>query len=474
MRKLFTCTAVFFCILVLTPVLAIPKGNGPGRLRRDRLEIARALLEVQYANWPSVIPYYTDDVEYHDPIVDIHGIDMMAQFLGRLLESSPDLVTTIEDETLEGGVYSATWTMAGQFSGVPYSAKGITIMKFHAGSRRVYYQRDYYTEGDIMAQIPGLDEAISAFRTVYRCSVDPTFDCPLELASNNDPPGTEPPGESMSIVYRGNRNHPPHPLLEERMEIGRALVELTADSWPAMIPYLAEEYEYHDPIVDIYGPETMAEFLGRLFANSTDLITTVEDETLINGVYMATWTMAGQFDGVPFSAPGMSIVKFRGWSTRVYYSRDYYTEGDIMINIPGLDEAVTGFRTFYRCAVDPTFDCPLSQSEALAGLEGEETIEENPQPKTAFELGQNVPNPFNPTTTISFVVPGGGANVSLRVYDSSGRLVRTLVNGYEPSGTREVSWYGKNEKGQAVPSGVYFYRLTSPLFSNTRKMVLLR
>ena len=97
-----------------------------------------------------------------------------------------------------------------------------------------------------------------------------------------------------------------------------------------------------------------------------------------------------------------------------------------------------------------------------------------PLPEAAFELRQNIPNPFNPATTISFVVPDGGATVSLRIYDSAGRLVRTLVNGYEPSGTREISWNGANDQGQPVSSGLYFYKLTAPSFSKTRKMVLLR
>jgi hypothetical protein len=69
--------------------------------------------------------------------------------------------------------------------------------------------------------------------------------------------------------------------------------------------------------------------------------------------------MAGAFDGVPYSAKGMSIVKFRPKETQAYYQRDYYTEGDIMINIPGLAEPTMAFRTYYRCAVDPTFTCPF-------------------------------------------------------------------------------------------------------------------
>ena len=71
-------------------------------------------------------------------------------------------------------------------------------------------------------------------------------------------------------------------------------------------------------------------------------------------------------------------------------------------------------------------------------------------------------------------MPDGGANVSLRIYDVSGLLVRTLVDGYEPGGTRTVSWYGKDDRGLPVASGTYFYQLTAPSFSEMRKMVLLK
>ena len=216
------------------------------------------------------------------------------------------------------------------------------------------------------------------------------------------------------------------------------------------------------------------QFLGRLFANSPDLITTVEDETLVDGVYTATWTMAGQFNGVPYSAKGMSIVKFRDWSTQVYYSRDYYTEGDIMLTVPGLDEAVVGFRTYYRCAVDPTFACPLGRSGALGELEAASNKSGTPRSASAFSLQQNAPNPFNPSTEISFVVPDGGANVSLRVYDVYGQSGPDPGRRVRASGTRTVTWHGKNDQGQPVASGTYFYQLTAPSFSEMKKMVLLK
>ncbi len=361
MKKLSGPAVVILCTLMLLPVFCDAEASGFGRLYQERMEVGRALIEVQSTNWPSILPYYANDIEYHDPIVDIYGIETMTEFLGRLFGSSPDLVTTIEDETLVRGTYTATWTMVGQFSGVPYSAKGISIIKFRGLSTRVYYQRDYYSENDIMINIPGLDEAVIGFRTFYRCAVDPTFDCPFEGTSYDALPGVKPISGSF-IAGDGDdddRDRSRLWLRWQRMEIARALVEINAENWQSLLPYYTADIAYRDPIVEIDGIGTMTEFLGRLFSSSPDLVTTVEDESLINGVYTATWTMVGQFGGVPFSAKGMSIVKFRGWGTRVYYSRDYYTEGDIMANIPGLDEAVTGFRTFYRCAVDPTFDCPL-------------------------------------------------------------------------------------------------------------------
>ena len=472
-KSVRTFLALAGVIMLLVPVMASASRPGLGRLHRERMEVGRALIEVQSTNWPSVLPYYTNDIEYHDPIVDIYGTDTMAEFLGRLFASSPDLVTTIEDETLIGGVYTATWTMVGQFSGVPYSAKGISIIKFRRWSRKVHYQRDYYTEGDIMAGIPGLDEAIGGFRTFYRCAVDPTFDCPLSSAANVAWQEGGPAVDDMSPVDGEAQERGLLQLRRRRMEIGRALVEINAEDWQSLLPYYTADYEYHDPIVDIYGIETMAEFLGRLFSSSPDLVTTVEDESLVRGVYTATWTMVGQFEGVPFSAKGMSIVKFRPWSARTYYSRDYYTEGDIMAGIPGLDEAVEGFRVFYRCAVDPTFDCPLGAQAALADL-GNETRTETSQPAIAFRLHQNAPNPFNPVTQIAFDVPSGGANVTLRIYDVSGRLVRTLADGYVPSGTRTLSWDGRDEAGHLVASGTYIYQLDAPSFSETRKMLLLK
>jgi hypothetical protein len=94
-------------------------------------------------------------------------------------------------------------------------------------------------------------------------------------------------------------------------------------------------------------------------------------------------------------------------------------------------------------------------------------------PTAANVLSQNYPNPFNPTTTISFSQKARG-HVQLNVYDVAGRLVRELTNETRTAGAHTVTWDGRDGKGSAVASGVYFYRLTSPGFSQTKKMVLLK
>lgn len=93
---------------------------------------------------------------------------------------------------------------------------------------------------------------------------------------------------------------------------------------------------------------------------------------------------------------------------------------------------------------------------------------------SVFRLEPNAPNPFNPSTTIRFDLPAQ-ARTTLRIYDVSGRLVRTLVDEVLSRGTRhEAVWDGRTDGGREAPSGVYFYRLTAGSVTETRKMVLLR
>jgi hypothetical protein len=87
----------------------------------------------------------------------------------------------------------------------------------------------------------------------------------------------------------------------------------------------------------------------------------------------------------------------------------------------------------------------------------------------------NTPNPFNPATTIRFMVPAGGSQpYSLRIYDVRGALVRELGNGQISSGTHNVRWDGRDDRGAGVSSGVYLYRITVGSENLTGKMALLK
>jgi len=92
---------------------------------------------------------------------------------------------------------------------------------------------------------------------------------------------------------------------------------------------------------------------------------------------------------------------------------------------------------------------------------------------TTFALGQNYPNPFNPETVIEFALPTAG-DVSLSVYNVAGQLVKTLINGNMRAGYHQIRWDGRDASDRDVSSGVYFYKLDTNGFSETRKMLLVK
>ena len=100
-------------------------------------------------------------------------------------------------------------------------------------------------------------------------------------------------------------------------------------------------------------------------------------------------------------------------------------------------------------------------------------VEETDPSPAANRLHNCFPNPFNPSTTIRFDI-AHPAQASLRIYDVAGRLVRVLVDEHLAAGRYEEAWDGRNDGGHKVSSGVYFYRLNTAEYEQTRKMILLR
>ena len=88
---------------------------------------------------------------------------------------------------------------------------------------------------------------------------------------------------------------------------------------------------------------------------------------------------------------------------------------------------------------------------------------------TEFSLGQNYPNPFNPSTTINFSIPQENTLTSLKIYNSLGQEVGTLLNQVIPAGNHEVQF-----NASALSSGVYFYVLKAGNFIDSRKMILMK
>ena len=94
------------------------------------------------------------------------------------------------------------------------------------------------------------------------------------------------------------------------------------------------------------------------------------------------------------------------------------------------------------------------------------TVEEkNP---SLFKVNQNTPNPFNPSTTISYTVPEKG-NISVEIFNVAGQKIKTLVNGYMSAGEHSIRW-----DASGCSAGVYFYKVKAGKFERTMKMTLVR
>ena len=90
-----------------------------------------------------------------------------------------------------------------------------------------------------------------------------------------------------------------------------------------------------------------------------------------------------------------------------------------------------------------------------------------------FELNQNFPNPFNPTTSISFSIPKSG-HVELKIYDILGRRVKTLISGAYDVGNYSIVWDATDMNGNLVSNGIYFYAIRAADYSSTKKMLFMK
>jgi len=100
----------------------------------------------------------------------------------------------------------------------------------------------------------------------------------------------------------------------------------------------------------------------------------------------------------------------------------------------------------------------------------EEDLTQRPR---EFDLRQNYPNPFNPTTVIQYALPKA-SQVKIQIYNILGQKVRNLVDEPQELGYKKIHWDGKDDGGNEVSSGVYFYRIEAGDFVKCKKMILLK
>ncbi|GAJ04898.1 unnamed protein product, partial [marine sediment metagenome] len=116
---------------------------------------------------------------------------------------------------------------------------------------------------------------------------------------------------------------------------------------------------------------------------------------------------------------------------------------------------------------------PFKGSDTIRVIDEGEKKAQGQISQVQFNLSQNYPNPFNPETTIEYSL-AESSHVILKIYNLSGQLIKTLVNEYQQAGSHKIIWYGDNEVGQEVATGIYFYRIKAEDFVSTKKMVVLK
>jgi len=157
------------------------------------------------------------------------------------------------------------------------------------------------------------------------------------------------------------------------------------------------------------------------------------------------------------------------WTLLASVSGNVYHDYNVEIAPP---QGGVGQDVFYRITamINLFQESPPSNQVYLMAsrIKRKEAAGNNLQPLLTYSLSQNYPNPFNPTTTISYTIPKNGL-VTLKVYDVLGTEVAELVNEVKEAGNYSVTF-----NASELPSGIYFYTLTSGNFMATKKLILLK
>ncbi|MEW6686694.1 MAG: T9SS type A sorting domain-containing protein, partial [Candidatus Edwardsbacteria bacterium] len=167
------------------------------------------------------------------------------------------------------------------------------------------------------------------------------------------------------------------------------------------------------------------------------------------------------------------LIKFQSGipeTTVCWFPAATYKDGEVFLTITrkkGDWSMVAGINLyqFEREEVEEVGEQAKGATQTSEGL--------NTSLPKVYALGQSYPNPFNQSSVIKYQLPVE-SDVSLKIYNVCGQLVKTLIQEKQRPGYYSVQWNGKSSEGRSVASGVYFYRLTAGDFSATKKMILVR
>ena len=194
-------------------------------------------------------------------------------------------------------------------------------------------------------------------------------------------------------------------------------------------------------------------------------------------VYKLEWTKSGDFEGAP-----ITYLLYAGIG--VYTAEEVYKTTNTSVTIPyyeflqktfdQIPMLSAGTVKFRVSATDDIDTVKVSNADRILFINRYQylsTIDET-VPAT-FALHENYPNPFNPTTTLRFDLPGV-SDVNVVIYNMLGQKVRTFNMNSISAGSHSIKWNATNDLGDPVGAGVYLYQLQAKDFVKTRKMILLK
>jgi hypothetical protein len=231
----------------------------------------------------------------------------------------------------------------------------------------------------------------------------------------------------------------------------------------------------HDSYFQLTGGALGGGVVNPLVTGSTATNAFVHGGVQDKFYLLGSCPVINSFDVLEKTGPGNYALDYPAYGETAYHA-GILGSG---LNAAGHDVRTMWFGFSFQYIRDDVAGAPIDRFEIFKDVKnaiqmgpGAPNITGDEIPR-ANRLSQNFPNPFNPSTTIRYDVQARGL-VTVKIFDVSGRLVSTIVNGAKDAGSYSVVWDGTNDGGAPVASGIYFCKMETTGFVAVKKLVLLR